>query len=441
MAQQRVRPSILVLYSVSRAPMRGTISDHLFSFRRYSEADCAYVNMAVREIPGWLARSRFDLVVFHTTLLSKRWGRQGFEPLVDRVRCLSENPAVKVALPQDEFINTDLLCQFIREMRIDHVFSVAPESQWEKIYAGVDRSRVQLHRVLTGYLDAKTVARISRLRGKMSARPIDIGYRAHGVRHSLGAHGYLKIRLADLVESVAQGLGMRTDISTRYQDTLLGDAWYRFLLRCRYALGVEGGASIHDRDGTIWSKVQDYVAGHPEASFGEVEGACFPGLDGSFALFAISPRHLEACATKTAQILVEGHYNGILKPNLHYIPVRRDLSNLEEVLDELGDESRRVDLVERAYSDVVESGSYTYRAFVERVLETSLPAGDSAISVPSTRRIHQGEWLRLRTAESLSWAEPAFRGLLATIFYGLAGRLPQPLGGRLLAWRKARIRR
>ena len=32
----------------------------------------------------------------------------------------------------------------------------------------------------------------------------------------------------------------------------------------------------------------------------------------SYAFFAISPRHLEAVITKTAQVLVEGRYSGVL---------------------------------------------------------------------------------------------------------------------------------
>jgi hypothetical protein len=421
--------------------MRGTVSDHLFCFRRYADADCAYVNASVRNLPGWAARFGFDLIVFHTTFLSKRWNRRLFGRLVDRFRPLAGNCAVKIALPQDEFINTDLLCEFVREMGIDHVFSVAPETEWEAIYNGIDRTRTQLYRVLTGYLDDRTVARIERLRREPTVRPIDVGYRAYGVRHSLGAHGYLKIRFGDVVEDRAGSFGLRTDISTRYQDTLHGDAWYRFLLRCRYALGVEGGASIHDRDGAIWSRVQEYVAVHPEASFGEVERACFPGADGSFALLAISPRHLEACATKTCQILVEGSYNGILKPNLHYIPVREDLGDLDEILAGLGEESRRVELVERAHADVVASGAYTYRAFVARVLQTALPDGVRTRSSAPGRRMRTSEWLWARAADRVSWAKPGFRGILAKVFYGLVRRSPRSLGRWLLAWRRSRIRR
>ena len=41
--------------------------------------------------------------------------------------------------------------------------------------------------------------------------------------------------------------------------------------------------------------------------------------------------------TKTAQILVEGRYSGVLEPERHYLPVRRDFSNLDEVLERARD--------------------------------------------------------------------------------------------------------
>ena len=74
------------------------------------------------------------------------------------------------------------------------------------------------------------------------------------------------------------------------------------------------------------------------AMYSEMDGVGAVGAklvweDGRLQLFAISPRHLEACATRTCQVLVEGEYSGVLRPGEHYIPVRKDLSNLDDVLE------------------------------------------------------------------------------------------------------------
>jgi hypothetical protein len=98
-----------------------------------------------------------------------------------------------------------------------------------------------------------------------------------------------------------------------------------------------------------------------------MEASCFPGLDGKLDLRALSPRHLEACATRTAQVLVEGDYNGVLTAGRHYLALERDFSNLDAVLDQLASERERERLAASAYEDVVAAGGWTYRRLVEDV--------------------------------------------------------------------------
>ena len=116
---------------------------------------------------------------------------------------------------------------------------------------------------------------------------------------------------------------------------------------------------------------------HPQASFEEVEAACFPGQEGSLRLTALSPRHLEACATRTAQVLVEGEYNGVLEAGTHYLPVRPDLSNLADVCRAMQDDDLRATLADRAYRDIVASGRFDYHELVRLVVpDTARQSGD-----------------------------------------------------------------
>lgn len=363
---------ILVLYYADRAPLRAAIRDHLYAFRRYGGRPTVYINLAARTIPTWLDRIPVDAVIFHTILLAQRWQPAVFERLMERLEPVKRLDAVKIAIPQDEFIQTDLLCRFLREHRVGHVFTCAPEHLWPVIYEGMAGAPPTFTRVLTGYIDPTTVKRIGALSRLQPARPIDVGYRAWRPEPWLGRHGRLKGTIADEASRAGSALGLRTDISLRDEDTLIGDAWYRFLLGCRWTIGVEGGASILDRDGSIRERTVAFTAAHPDASFEEVEAACFPGLDGSFELVAISPRHLEACITGTAQVLVEGQYNGILRPWDHYVPLRADLSDLREALVMTADDGLRQRLASRAYEDVVSSRRFEYPEFV-RMVSSAIP--------------------------------------------------------------------
>jgi len=143
-------------------------------------------------------------------------------------------------------------------------------------------------------------------------------------------------------------------------------------LTCRYTIGVEGGSTVHDPDGSIWEKGIDFVKNNPNASFEEIEKAVFPNMDGNLQLIAISPRHLEACLTRTCQILIEGTYNGILEANKHYILLKADFSNLDEVFEKMQDENLRKQIVHQCYEDIVLSKKYSYRQFVNYILEESL---------------------------------------------------------------------
>jgi hypothetical protein len=367
--------SVLVAYALLQWPWRKSLEDHLYSFRRYGRHNYHYLNLAVPGMALPYSAARYEAIIWHTSFLSwLRWSpRVQQRGILRRARLIKDCAPLRVALPQDEFLRSDAINEALTELEVDHVFSVAPPSEWPKIYDGLDRERVGLSRVLTGYLDEDTLARTERILREARSRPIDIGYRTVPAKPYLGRHAMLKADIAKVVRERAEARGLRVDISTKAEDTIYGDDWYRFLASCRYTIGIEGGASILDRDGSVRACVDSRLEDDPEADFAELEAACFPGRDGELALHAISPRHLEACATRTAQILVEGEYADILRPETHYVSLRRDLSNLDEVLDAVAsDDGLAPELADRAYLDVVASGRYTYGSFVEQI-EAELP--------------------------------------------------------------------
>lgn len=418
---------MLIAYALLQWPWRKAVEDHLYSFERYGSARYFYANFAVPGVANACLPLEFDSIIWHTTFLA--WLRWPPEPqragLLKRARRFKGRARRQVALPQDEFLGTTQVAEFIEEFGVDHVFSVAPASEWPKIYEGIDRDRVGISRVLTGYLDPETQARIDAILAAEPARDIDIGYRVGPSKHYLGRHAMLKTRIADVVREEAERRGLMVDISTRTEDTLYGDDWYRFLASCRYTLGVEGGASVLDRDGSIMQRVTRYVEEHPGAGFEEIERECFPGEDGTLALNAISPRHLEACATRTAQILVEGEYNDVLEKETHYLPLRADFSNVGEVLDVVGGErDRAARLADAAHADVVAADRWTYRRFVEEV-EAELP-----VSGASPRRAAPALALALVGARLLDRASRPLLPLALKVLIPLRRELFTRLGIR-----------
>lgn len=366
---------LVVLDFAVRYPIpRATIRDMIYCYQKYSGHRVHYLNFAYcNRIPEHIRKTKFDLIIFNTLFLVGRWNVQRFAELIDseEVRLLRNFDAVKIALPQDEFLHNEILCDFINEYNIDYVYSVAPESEWAQIYHKVNLEKVKFCRILTGYIDDDLIDKIHSLVSSSMERTIDIGYRSVYATW-LGRHGYLKKRIADIFLVEAPKYGLAIDISTDKEDTFYGDEWYKFLLRCKYQLGVEGGSSILDRDGSIWKKTENYLSHHPNATFEEIEASCFPAEDGNLSLFALSPRNLECCTTKTCQVLIEGEYNGVLEAGKHYIELKKDFSNIKEVLEIIKNDKLRQEITERAYDDIVKSSKYSYRNFVKYIIDTSL---------------------------------------------------------------------
>ena len=75
----------------------------------------------------------------------------------------------------------------------------------------------------------------------------------------------------------------------------------------------------------------------------------------------ISSRNFDAIGTKTAQILLEGKYNNLLKPNIHYFSLKKDYSNFDEIVELVKNEKEVKKIAENAYDHVISNHLYENR--------------------------------------------------------------------------------
>jgi hypothetical protein len=306
----------------------------------------------------------FDGVVLHTTFLCARWYRN-FADYERRFRWLARVDAPKVALPQDEYDHASVLDEWLAELGTTHVFSNFGAADRSALYPSMS-TRAELRQVLTGYIDPAVASRLSRTTVRHDARPYDVVYRAAKLPYWFGSHGQLKHRIGDAAERCANALGLRKDVSTQPSSTIFGDRWLDFVMSGRATVGAESGSSVLDRRGEVRRRIESLLRERPGLTFEQVDERMPPGWD-SHRFFALSPRHLEAVITRTCQVLVEGSYSGVLAAGRHYLPVRRDLSNLDDAVRALADAETVETITEQAYDDVYRSGKYTYDVFAREV--------------------------------------------------------------------------
>jgi hypothetical protein len=201
------------------------------------------------------------------------------------------------------------------------------------------------------------------------------------------------------MKEISDAWGLPTDIAWREEDRIYGDGWLRFLGDCKTTLATESGSNVFDRDGSLALRIQAELARNPAATYEQIHAQYLKGIDGQIAMNQISPKVFEAIACRTVLILFEGRYSGVLEPEKHYIPLKKDFSDVAKVLERIQNDADLEAMAERAFTDIVASGKYSYRNFVgrfDRVLSQRWPAGRCSPTFP---------WLPLPPCDAL----PSFR--------------------------------
>ena len=219
-----------------------------------------------------------------------------------------------------------------------------------------------------------------------SERAVDIGYRARPMPPYVGRGGLEKVEIASGFAERAAGVGLRLDISTREEDRIYGEDWYRFMASSAGFLGTESGVSCSDLEDEVREEYERLSAGGREVTIEELERGALGKWDWLVPLRTTSSRHFEAAALGVCQIMFEGHYSGALRPMEHYIPLRKDFSNFDEVLERFRDPEVRRELTENAHRDLIASGAHSYGRFIASFDETLIEAG---LGPPGRRRVRR----------------------------------------------------
>ena len=350
------------------------IRDYLFSFRAHSQHEYYYV-FDCRILDADTDFAQFDVILIFWSLYLL--GPDLAEAVRDRIR---RAPALKVLFLQDEYRDVRSMNVVMSELGVQVMFTCVATQDHETFYPKALVPTLEAtYTVLPGYvptyLEAVSV-------DPRAPRSLDIGYRSREVPYYLGDLGREKRVIADRFDVIAREQGFRSDISVRERDRLYGRRWLDFLAASRCVLGSASGASVVDFTGAIRRNCERHLSLYPDSTYEDVKQRFFAAIDWRVVIDTVSPRTFEAAAFRCTLVQHEGGYAEILDPERHYIRVRRDYSNIQDVVDRMRDRAYCQRLAENANRDLIASRLYSYQTFAAQ-FDRRLAAH---IGRPATRR-------------------------------------------------------
>jgi len=395
----RPRLNVLMLYDKHSIHVR-TIKEHLDAFANYSHHRYHFLSAtgSISGIDDTQIKSDlgpYDAIVIHYSVRVSM--DEHISPGVADL--VTAYPGPKLLFIQDEYDNTEAARRWIERLGIDAVFTNIPLDQVEKVYPRARFPRVDFLPTLTGYVPEDPI--LERYIMPLSERKVIIGYRARRLPHQYGQLGQEKYDIGIEVKRLAEAAGLPVDIEVDNSKRIYSTDWYRFLGSCRATLGTESGANIFDEDGSL----AELAKSHSDMPYSDFAAAYLGERDGAIRMNQISPKIFEAIRLRTALILFEGSYSGVVWPDCHFIPLKKDFSNIGEVFAKVTDLRYIEELTTRAYNEIVATGKHSYAAFVDgidRYLEKRNPRPARAVilSAPVLQRL--GHWSGFRPFAPIS---------------------------------------
>ena len=350
-----------------------TVPDYISAWKSASRFTISVLNLwplrpGPLAIPASVALNDFDGIILHSTVSYFPINLFNLDTNLDLP--FEQFDGIKIIVKQDEHVWSVKWAEFIAAKRFDVLVTSVPEAEIAKVYPKEIVGDIEIVPALTGYVpphfhNLPTVP--------FSRRPVDVGYRGSIQPLSTGQLGFEKHHIGTAVRNALVERNLAIDVSCRWEDRLTGGHWIEFLSSSRIVLGTESGTRLFDFDGTVERWCREYTERNAcldpltEEFYRIAHDEFLHRFEGNVNYAQISPRHFEAAATRSVQLLYEGQYSDVLQPYRHFLPLKRDLSNLNELMERSKDERWAQELTEATFEEIVLNYEFSYERFVERV--------------------------------------------------------------------------
>lgn len=352
---------LLIYYQHIAMIDASTVHENIESFEKHSTYPTWSYNVALG-FPNDLMTLEFDVIVLHYSLFSMG---SYYTLSQDFLEYIQHTKGHKVAFFQDDYRYCQKRFNFINTFQIDTIYTPLQPENIPKVY-GSNTNAKYLFNYLCGYVCTDIIEKTKAYVRPWKEREMDISYRARQLPYYLGSGGQEKhlIGLTFIDMCKKKQIPLNLDIKINFNDRIYGNDWYQFLGNSKAVLGVESGGSIVDIEDIVVKSTEEYLKTHPKATFEEFYDVFLHKYDNNILYRVSSPRIFESAALKALMIMYEGNYSGIIQPDVHYIALKKDFSNFDDIIAKLHDTNLCKKIIDNAYQDLILSGKYSYRAFI-----------------------------------------------------------------------------
>lgn len=306
--------------------------------------------------------------------------RKRYKP--ELLEAIATYPGIKIITLQDEHGNVEAQREWIHLSKAAIVITMSQEPLLQKLYPPNEFAHARFVSALPGYVPERLENIAAR---PFEQRSIDISYRGRYQGFGTGALGQDKHRIGEILRDGLADSGLHLDIDPAGVRRITGTEWDSLLQGSKAALAVESGSSLIDWDGSLTQKIHRYHQRHPRATFEDINFEVLEGEDWRNIYTTASPRVFEYAANGCLLLLTEGQHSEIVQPWRHYVPIKRDGSNLGEVEGAVRNPVLWAELTANARKDLIDSGQYSWRVYAKKIDEALAYLGLRSNGFPASR--------------------------------------------------------
>ena len=336
-----------------------TIYDHVMSFKRYSIHN---VNLIDYNDFHSIYKINTDNVILHYSVMhiiaaslsnfiniielknnNEICSQLKYSVFFHLTNFLKDYSGNKFAFIQDEYYDTNLMKIFLEIININTFFTCIPKEHISKIYNNLNNTGFVWN--LTGYVPDYNFDRIP-----IKDRTCDVFYRGRELHYWYGDLGQDKMNIGKYMKKYCDKFNLISNIDWDGNNCIYGSDWFKILGNSKVTLATESGTTIFDIDNTIVRDInialeetpnrghQNGYSKPPKFSYEKIKEMVYLKKNEVPNMGQVSPKMVESIMLGNVLVMYEGYYYpGIFIPDVHYIVLKKDYSNIEDVINKIND--------------------------------------------------------------------------------------------------------